>query len=92
MTATPYRHPMWPTVRLRILQRDGYACQLKLPKCRGKARAVDHIIDWRDGGGWFDATNLRAACIPCNTAQRNSRVAERARAQREGVRRTDLTW
>jgi len=34
-------------------------------------------------GAWYELSNLRAACIPCNTSQRNSRVAARARAQRD---------
>jgi 5-methylcytosine-specific restriction endonuclease McrA len=44
---------------------------------------VDHIIDWQDAPHLaFDMANLRATCRSCNSAQRNARVAARARAQR----------
>ncbi|MGK2950138.1 MAG: HNH endonuclease [Acidimicrobiales bacterium] len=80
--STPYAHPDWKPTRLRILERDAHRCQINLAKCRIKATAVDHIVDWRDGGSWFDPDNLRAACVSCNTSQRNTRVATRARAHR----------
>jgi 5-methylcytosine-specific restriction endonuclease McrA len=79
----PYDSTRWRSVRLAVLSRDRYACRIGLPGCRRRAGAVDHIIDWRDGGSWFDLSNLRAACISCNTALRNRRVAERARRLRE---------
>lgn len=91
----PYRTAAWKAVRRAVLDRDGYRCQLRLANCKGHANAVDHIIDWRDGGAVYDMTNLRASCIPCNTAQRNRRVAARARALRSTTPRaprTDLTW
>jgi 5-methylcytosine-specific restriction endonuclease McrA len=66
-----------------VLARDGGYCQIKLPRCKVLATTVDHIVDWRDGGALYELTNLRAACRSCNTAQRNMRVAERARRARE---------
>ncbi len=77
-----YQTKEWKRIRPVILARDGYTCRIRLPKCRTKANSVDHIIDWLDGGPPLDPTNLRAACNSCNVAQRNTRVAARARAQR----------
>lgn len=77
---TPYTEPRWKIVRPQILERDQWTCQLKLTRCRTRATAVDDIEDWRDGGSWFDPSNLQAACVSCNTSQRDSRVAARARA------------
>lgn len=79
---TPYRDVRWKAARLEVLRRDGYRCRIQLPKCKTRATHADHIEDWRDGGAWFDPANLRAACASCNTAQRNTRVAARARAMR----------
>ena len=79
---TPYADPRWRRVRRIVLDRDRETCQIRLGRCRYHANHVDHIIDWRDGGAWFDPLNLRAACGSCNVAQRNARVAARARAQR----------
>ena len=53
-------------VRPAILRRDNYECQLRYPGiCLGTARTVDHIHPklW---GGLDVASNLRAACKPCN--------------------------
>jgi 5-methylcytosine-specific restriction protein A len=84
-TAPIYRSPEWKRVRLVVLARDRHLCQIKGPNCKGRATHVDHRIDWRDGGAWYDPANLRASCATCNIAQRNSRVAARARAYREGT-------
>ena len=56
----------WRAVRLRILERDGYVCQIRGPLCEGRANEVDHIIPWRQGGAVYDPSNLRAACKRCN--------------------------
>jgi hypothetical protein len=64
--------------------RDGGMCQIRRARCTCTATCVDHVIDWQDAP-WlaFDLGNLRAACRSCNSAQRNTRVAARARAQRD---------
>jgi 5-methylcytosine-specific restriction endonuclease McrA len=89
MTASkrPYDSQRWRVVRRDVLLRDGFVCQIRLAHCTGSATAVDHVVDWRDGGSWYDAANLRAACASCNSSQRNSRVAARARAHRDDSRR-----
>lgn len=52
----------WPTIRLWILERDSYLCQI----CKLRsATDVDHI--WpRRLGGEDHVSNLRAACGMCN--------------------------
>ena len=82
---TPYTDPRWKALRLAVLARDRYRCQIALSNCKGIANQVDHVVDWRDGGPALDAANLRAACRSCNVAQRNQRVAARARAHREAM-------
>lgn len=89
---TPYRTYEWKRVRLYVLGRDFHRCQIKGPKCKGRATHVDHIVDWRDGGPWYAPSNLRSACATCNIGQRNSRVAERARRYRDGRGHTSLQW
>jgi 5-methylcytosine-specific restriction endonuclease McrA len=61
----------WRVVRLRVLERDGWNCQLRLPGCRGKADEADHIVPHDRGGAWYDEANLRAACGHCNRARGN---------------------
>lgn len=64
---TPYSNSaVWEPLRLVILERDGWVCQIRGPRCLVDADTVDHIIPWRYGGAWYDPANLRAACQPCN--------------------------
>ena len=62
----PYQHGAWPRVRLAVLERDGWICQIKGKHCLTRANEADHIVPIHQGGSWFDTSNLRAACKPCN--------------------------
>lgn len=77
-----YGSQAWQAVRRRCLERDGFRCQIRLEGCSGRASAADHVVELEDGGAPFDLGNLQAACRSCNTAKRNRRVAERAKAVR----------
>ena len=55
----------WKQVRLRVLQRDAYECQITVG-CPRPATSVDHIVP-RSRGGDNGLDNLRAACGPCNS-------------------------
>ena len=55
---------LWMAARDLILARDGYVCQIT-PGCTRRATEADHIIAVSAGGG-DQASNLRAACSPCN--------------------------
>jgi 5-methylcytosine-specific restriction protein A len=65
-----YDSPQWRAVRLQVLVRDEYKCQLKGSRCTGKATMVDHWIP-RSRGGTDAMTNLRASCKPCNTQKKD---------------------
>jgi len=69
---TPYAHQAWRTVRQEVLERDNYQCQIRGPKCKGKATEADHIIPWAAGGAMYDLGNLQAACKSCNVARANT--------------------
>jgi 5-methylcytosine-specific restriction protein A len=53
-------------LRLAILDRDGYLCRIRGPRCTTYATQVDHIVARADGGAMLDPANLRAACRRCN--------------------------
>jgi hypothetical protein len=55
----------WQRIRLRVLERDAYECQVTVG-CGRPATAVDHIIP-RSRGGTHHLDNLRATCKPCNS-------------------------
>lgn len=81
------RGTLWSKVRLVVLERDGWHCQIGGPRCLGVATEVDHIVPVEDGGHRLDPANLRAACRPCNAAG-GAEVTNRKRAvNRTGVER-----
>jgi 5-methylcytosine-specific restriction endonuclease McrA len=79
----------WRRIRADVLARDGYRCQLNLPRCTGLATTVDHIIARHHGGPLLDPANLRAACRPCNSvggaAITNDARAGRSLGQRSRI-------
>jgi 5-methylcytosine-specific restriction endonuclease McrA len=81
MAKPEYANPQWKAVRRAVLARDGHQCQIRGPKCKGRATHVDHIVSISQGGALLDPANLRAACASCNVAKRNSEVAARARGE-----------
>lgn len=64
----------WRKVRVLILARDRYTCQL----CGQPAQHVDHIMPLAEGGT-DAARNLRATCADCNLS-RQGRASLRERA------------
>jgi 5-methylcytosine-specific restriction protein A len=78
----------WPERRLRVLERDGYACQLRYPGCLGRASQVDHIVQ-PEAGGTDSLENLRAVCRRCHatrTGRQGALAAQRKRAERRPQR------
>ena len=70
-------------VRLAILSRDRYQCQLAYPGCAGTATDADHVIPVFEGGN-DEMTNGQAACPACHKLKTQ---AEAARARRRRARR-----
>jgi 5-methylcytosine-specific restriction endonuclease McrA len=74
----------WQKVRLAVLERDGWTCQLRYEGCTGRAEEVDHIIPRQFGGPMFDPDNLRAVCATCHDQRRyRYRPPSRAGASRD---------
>lgn len=61
----------WQRLRLVILRRDGYLCQIQGRGCTIRADTVDHIVGLDRGGARLDPANLQAACMHCNVAKGN---------------------
>ena len=64
MTERRYQVKRWRMLRLDVLRRDLWVCQV-VPGCPVPAQVVDHISPVYEGmPDWefFDPTNLRAAC------------------------------
>ena len=75
MARKPWYGGPWKKIRLEILQRDDYRCQIKRPGCTGIADEVDHITPVSLGGAWYDHDNLRASCARCNNMRNIKRKA-----------------
>jgi len=60
----------WRKVAKAVIRRDGYVCQIQRPGCTRIATTADHIVSpYLHGGSFFDPTNLRAACLFCNSGR-----------------------
>jgi 5-methylcytosine-specific restriction protein A len=78
----------WATTRKRVLERDGYQCQLRdADICLGKASQVDHIVQ-PEAGGTNALENLRAVCRRCHARRtgRQGALAKQRAAQRRNPR------
>jgi 5-methylcytosine-specific restriction endonuclease McrA len=71
----------WQRLRLLILDRDGWQCQVHGSMCTHHASVVDHITARADGGDCWDPANLRAACVQCNSRGGSTRTNARTHAQ-----------
>jgi 5-methylcytosine-specific restriction protein A len=74
----------WQRLRLQVLERDGWRCQIRGPKCLGEADEVDHIVPVLvDPYRELDPTNCRASCRPCNLDRRGGGTGLVNRSSRE---------
>ena len=74
----------WRALRVAVLNRDRWQCQIRLDGCTTQATSVDHIVEPLEGGAFWSPENLRAACRTCNS-RRGGRLAA-ARGNRFGYR------
>ena len=56
-------------LRLQVLKEEPY-CTLRLSRCTGISETADYIIPWSKGGQTI-RSNLRGACLSCNSARQN---------------------
>lgn len=68
----------WNTIRLRILRRDKYRCQIAAEGCKRIATEVDHI---RRGDNHAD-DNLQSACSVCHHRKTLTEAQEARRKKR----------
>jgi HNH endonuclease len=71
----------WARIRLQVLERDGYGCQLRYAVCVGRASQVDHIVQ-PEAGGSNDLANLRSVCVRCHR-RRSGRQGALAKQQKQ---------
>lgn len=64
--AKPQYRGQWQRTRLDVLNRDGWQCQIRGPRCTGRANTVDHINPVATHGHTLNPALLRAACVACN--------------------------
>jgi 5-methylcytosine-specific restriction endonuclease McrA len=81
-----YRTAAWQRLRLQVLARDGYACRIQGPRCRGSANSVHHVLPSSTHPELFwDPSNLQAACGTCNSSVGAYLTADNRRVARERV-------
>jgi 5-methylcytosine-specific restriction endonuclease McrA len=63
-----YASVAWRRLRLQVLQRDGYLCQIRLAGCTRAATSVDHIYPVHMAPELaLEDSNCRSACRHCNS-------------------------
>jgi 5-methylcytosine-specific restriction enzyme A len=66
----------WKRVRVVVLKRDRYQCQVRGPRCTGRATQVDHIVNVAAGGAKLDPANLQSICPSCNAIKAGREAAK----------------
>lgn len=83
---TTQEHKTW---RLQVLDRDDWTCQIRGPRCIGRANIADHILAVLFGGSEYDLGNGQAVCLPCHKPKVAAEAAAgRARRYGRGGRAT----
>jgi 5-methylcytosine-specific restriction protein A len=65
----------WPKIKAQVLERDGYRCRIRGPRCLGRANQVDHVIPrWKIERqrlpiDFDDERNLQSTCGPCHRSK-----------------------
>jgi 5-methylcytosine-specific restriction endonuclease McrA len=77
--------------RKLILNRDGYRCQIRGPRCLGRATQVDHIVPV-NRANLCDPSNCRAACATCNASKAGADRAYRQRGVTDPAPRVVPWW
>lgn len=70
--------PEWESLRLQVLRRDSYRCQIQDSGCKGIATDVDHILR----GDNHSPKNLQAACSYCHNKKSSAEGHEAQRRKR----------
>jgi hypothetical protein len=79
----------WKALRLLVLDRDRWTCQVQDPGCTVVATQVDHIVPRVEGGAFWDPSNLRGSCPRCNLG-RGGRLGNQRKGAAEFTYRTTL--
>lgn len=73
MTKENKRKPITPSLRWKVLKRDGFKCRYcGCPSTEGRLE-VDHVISVKDGGT-TTIDNLVTACVDCNSGKHSDSV------------------
>lgn len=64
-----YNTAAYKRVRMFVLIRDHFTCQIRGDKCTGFATEADHVHELAEGGHPLDPANMRASCRHCNSSR-----------------------
>ncbi|WP_372907157.1 HNH endonuclease [Saccharopolyspora indica] len=71
----------WASLRKSALSRDNHRCQIRGPRCEGRATEVDHI----KAGDDHRLVNLQSVCTTCHKSK-SSQEGHQARAALRAAR------
>lgn len=64
-----YKSQRWRALRLDVLQSSPLCCSCQDSGSVKAARVVDHIIPVRQGGSFWDKSNLQPLCDSCHNSK-----------------------
>ena len=75
-----YKTQRWARLRLKVIRRDGPHCAI--PSCQTAMSkpsmiCIDHIVDVKDGGDFWNPDNLQVLCWHHNIAKGHEAQAAR---------------
>ena len=81
----------WRRIQAQVLARDPW-CTIQGPRCTGRSTTVDHIIPLSVAPHLAEVlSNLRGACLPCNSAG-GARITNAKRRGRRAQQRTPVAF
>jgi len=83
-----YGSARWRSLREQVIRRDGRRCAV--PGCPSdmserRMTQVDHIVEVRDGGAFWDVSNLRTVCRYHHYSKSMATLGERQAGRRSAI-------
>ncbi|MGP5731235.1 HNH endonuclease [Arthrobacter rhombi] len=75
-------HKAW---RVAVLDRANWWCQIRGPRCEGRAKFADHIVNVKRGGAHLDLSNGQAACKTCHDQKTQAEAQAGRKLSQTGV-------
>lgn len=81
-------HKRWAA---EVKKRANGRCQIRGPRCTGRAEHADHVVPVAEGGAEYDVANGQGACTPCHDDKTHEEAARGRRRHYDAAKRPRQT-